>query len=261
MLIESIHSCYADTKAKVSVVLKDLTNDKWIYTLDENRAVSSASTIKILIMIEALRQVLEGKLQLNDKIKIKEEDKVNFSIIKDLTIDVYNYIDIITLMIIVSDNTATNIIIDLLGYDNINNTAEKLGLKNTKLSRKMMDFKSIKEGRENYTSAMDMAILMENIYKKQIISPDMCDLMIDILKKQKYKDCLGRFLLEDVDIAHKTGGLKNLSHDVGIFYLDNIDYLLGVFVTEAESDIEAKEIVGKVSKVVFDYFRKSFEAS
>lgn len=254
MLIANIKSCYTRTKANVSIVLKDLTNDKWLYLLDENKAVPSASTIKILIMIEALNRVFEGKIQLNDKIKIEEEDKVDFSVIKDLTADSYNYIDIITLMIIVSDNTATNVLVDLLGYDNINKMGEKLGLKNTILSRKMMDFKAIKEGRQNYTSALDMAIMMERIYRKQIISPDMCDLMIDILKKQKYKDALGRFLPEDVNIAHKTGGLTNLSHDVGIFYLDNIDYLLGVFVTEASSDAEAKEIVGKISKVVYDYY-------
>lgn len=254
MLTENIKSCYEDTKANVSIVLKDLTNDKWIYLLDENRAVPSASTIKILIMIEALNQVLEGKYQLNESIKIKEEDKVNFSIIKDLTAEVYSFIDLITLMIIVSDNTATNILIDLLGYDNINKMGDKLGLNNTILSRKMMDFKAIKEGQQNYTSAMDMAIIIESIYRNQILSPDMCDLMIDILKKQKYKDCLCRFLLENVSIAHKTGGLKNLSHDIGIFYLDNMDYLLGVFVTEASSDIEAKEIIGKVSKVVYDYY-------
>ncbi len=254
MLIEDIKSCHTDTKANVSIVLKDLTNDKWRYTLDENRVVPSASTIKVLIMIEALNQVLEGKYQLNQNIKIKEEDKVDFSIVKDLSAESYNYVDIITLMIIVSDNTATNVLIDLLGYENINKMAKNLGLKNTILSRKMLEFKAIQEGRENYTSPMDMAAMMEGIYKKQILTSHMCDLMIDILRKQKYKDCLGRFLLEDVDMAHKTGGLKNLSHDIGIFYLDNIDYLLGVFVTEASSDVEAKEMVGKVSKVVYDYF-------
>jgi len=254
MLIDSIKSCYIDTSAKVSIVLKDLTNDTWMYRLDENRVVPSASTIKILIMIEALNQVLKGKYQFDQKIRIREEDKVKYSIIQDLTLDSYNFLDLIILMIIVSDNTATNILIDLLGYENINRMAEDLGLKNTILSRKMLEFNAIKEGRQNYTTPMDMAVMMEGIYRKHILSPEMCELMIDILKKQKYKDCLGRFLSEDVNIAHKTGALKNLSHDIGIFYLDNIDYLLGVFVTEASSDIQAKEIVGKVSKVVYDYY-------
>lgn len=254
MLIQNIKSCCAITDANISVVLKDLTNDKWIYKLDEDRVVPSASTIKVLIMVEALNQVLKGKYQLNQKIKINEEDKVDFSIVKDLTAGSYNYIDLITLMIIVSDNTATNILIDLLGYENINKMGEKLGLKNTILARKMLEFKAIKEGRQNYTSPMDMVIIMESIYRKQLLSSEICELMIDILKKQKHKDCLGRFLSEDVDIAHKTGGLKNLSHDIGIFYLDNIHYLLGVFVTEASSDAEAKEVVGRISKVVYDYF-------
>lgn len=254
MLIENINCCYTDTKANVSIVLKDLTNNKLVFVLDENIAVPSASTIKILIMIEALNQVLDGKYQLNQKIKIKEVDKVSFSIVKDLTQDSYNFIDLVTLMIIVSDNSATNILIDLLGFENINNMAEKLGLKNTILSRKMMDFGAIKEGRQNNTSAMDMALMMESIYRKEILSTEMCELMMQILIKQKYKDCLGRFLSEDVKIAHKTGGLKNISHDIGVFYLDNVDYLLGVFVTEAESDAEAKEIIGKVSKVVYNYY-------
>lgn len=255
MLMEKIKSCYTDTNANVSIVLKDLTNDKWIYLLDESRLVASASTIKILIMIEALNQVLEDKYLLNQKIKVREEDKVDFSIVKDLTADSYNYIDLVTLMMAVSDNTATNILIDLLGYESINKMADKLELKHTILARKMLEFKAIKEERrQNYTSPVDMAIMLELIYRKQILTSEMCELMIEILKKQKYKDCLGRFLPEDVDIAHKIGGLKNLSHDIGIFYLDNIDYLLGVFVTEADSSIEAKEIIGKISKVIYDYY-------
>lgn len=254
VLIENINRYIEGAKGEVSLVLKDLTNDKWIYTLNGNKPVQSASTIKVLIMVEALNQVLQGKYSLNQIIDIREEYKVKYSMITDMTLKSYPYLDLIILMNIVSDNTATNILIDLLGYENINEMARKLGLKNTVLRRKMEEFKAIKEGRDNYTSAMDMGVIMESLYRNLILTPEMCSLALDILKRQKYKDVLLRLISEDVKIAHKTGGLRNLSHDIGIFYLDSVDYLLGVFVTEAESDVEAKEIIGKISKVVYNYF-------
>lgn len=254
MLRETVLNELQGVEADVSIVLKDLTRDKWVLKYKENKSFPSASTIKILIMIEALNQVKEGRFKLDQEIKVRESDKVDFSIISDLKIDTYTYMDLITLMIIVSDNTATNILIDLLGYEKINGMGDSLGLNSTILKRKMMDFEAIKEGRQNETSAIDMAIIMNKMYSKSILNEEMCEIMIDTLKRQKHKDKLTRYIPEGIDIAHKSGELQGLNHDIGIFYLEDIHYILGIFVTEAHSNLDAKRIIGKVSKIVYDYY-------
>lgn len=256
MVEKGIRMLLGNTMAKTCVVLKDLKKDEWIFRKDEKMVVPSASTIKILIMVEALKQVQEGKYQLDEKFSIMEEDKVDYSILSDLTTDSYTFRDLIMLMIIVSDNTATNVLIDLLGFDAVNHRAIEIGLQNTRLQRKMMDFEAAKAGKQNLTTAMDMALLMEKIYKKEVLNLDLCNLALDILKRQKDKTMLKRYIPEDVEIAHKTGDLANLNHDIGIIFLPQSTYLLGVFVSEAKSNLEAQQTIGEISKTVYDYYHQ-----
>ena len=102
-------------------------------------------------------------------------------------------------MIILSDNTATNILIDICGMDNINFTLKKLGLKDTKLRRKMMDLKSKNMGLDNYTSPYDMVKLLEVLNKNEEI--------ISIMKKQLCNNKISHFIEKKIDFAHKTGDL------------------------------------------------------
>ncbi|SHI97915.1 serine hydrolase [Lutispora thermophila] len=254
MLDQDIMKSFQNDVGNVSIVLKDLKNDALMFQLDPHRVVASASTIKILIMIEALRQIMEQRLSFDELVEVKDEDKVDFSIITELNVKHYSIKDLITLMIITSDNTATNILIDILGYGNINKMAEDLKLEGTVLRRKMMDFEAAKQGKQNVTTAWDMAVMMEALYKGTILDESMCQVALDILKRQQHKDLLTRYIADDIVVANKTGDLQNLNHDIGIFYHPYTDYLLGVFVTDAESNIGAKHIIGKVSKTVYDYF-------
>lgn len=254
MLKDDILNCFDGMSAKVSIVLKDLLKEEAMLELDAARVVPSASTIKILIMIEALKQIMEGRISLDEMVFVKSYERVDFSIISELDVACYSIRDLITLMIIISDNTATNVLIDILGYDNINAQAERMQLKGTALNRKMMDFEAARQGRQNLTTARDMAYMMEALYKGRILDRNMCDLALNILKRQKHKDLLKRYIAEDIVVAHKSGDLENLNHDIGIFYLPDAVYLLGVFVTEAESNVLAKHIIGKVSETVYEHF-------
>ncbi|WP_313756936.1 serine hydrolase [Tissierella sp.] len=241
---------------EVSVIIKDLTNDQWLLKYNENRVFPSASLIKIPIMIKALECVEKGEYSLDEKIKIGEIDRVEYSIISELTLEEYTLIDLITLMIILSDNTATNVLIDLLGCEKINQMVKKLNCNDTILKRKMMDFTAARGGRENLTSPMDMALLMEKIYNKSIVSPKICEIMIDILTRQKHRDMLPRYILDKVKIANKTGELSGLNHDIGIFYLENINYLIGIFTTNGKDDLTGKRTIGRISKLVYDNFSR-----
>jgi len=157
-------------------------------------------------------------------------------------------------MIIISDNMATNILIDLLGINNINNTAEQLGLKQTVLQRKMMDFKAKASGKDNFTCANDMAHILELIYTGKAINNESSKIMLNILLRQQVNGSLNLYLPGEVKIAHKTGDLDNLEHDVGIVYLPTTNYIICVLTNNLKSNKEGREIIGLISKAVYDGF-------
>lgn len=244
-------------KMNCSFVIKKLSTGESI-SYGENEIVSSASLIKIPIMGEVLRQVMEGCLSLDQRIIVKEEQKVPFSILNELsTGNSYSLKDVITLMIIQSDNTATNILIDLAGMDNINKFIKLNGLNNTVLGRKMMDFNARKEGRDNYTTAADMANILEKIYNKELVNEDFSIFMLDILKRQLDDSMIRLQIPEETVIAHKTGGLKGIAHDAGIVLSKECDYIFSVLTWNACSTYISKNTIGKMSKIVYDYLIKN----
>lgn len=255
MLEEKILELINSRKNEVSVIVKNLNNNKWILKINENKIYKSASIIKIPIMIEVLRQIEIGKYSLNEKIIIKNKDKIDFSIINELNVLRYSILDLITLMIIISDNTATNVLINLVGYDSVNNLIEKIGLENTKLNRKMMDFEAMKEGRENTTTVIDMANILEEIYNNEILNKEYSKLALNIMKSQMHRDYIPRYLEDSIIIANKTGELNGLNHDIGIVYTGNIDYLIGVFTENGANNLENKRLIGNISKVIYDYIK------
>lgn len=250
-LKQNIEKFIAARDEKISVVFLDLKNTSNYIYVNEKETFPSASTIKVLIMAGILNEVMKERHNLHEKIEVKNSDKVNYSIITCLENNTYTLLDVLTLMIISSDNTATNILIDLIGMEKINKYADKIGLKNTRLRRKMMDIKAVKEGRENITSAFDMLSLFEKIYNHKILNDDMCKLMIKILSENTDYEMLLRYLPDDIQCAHKTGDLKNLNHDIGIFNFKDKEYILGVFVRNSKFNYISKGIIGKLSKLVY----------
>ena len=249
-LKEIIEKCDED----ISMLVKNLSSKEILFNYNEEKIYPSASIIKIPIMIEALSKADDLQIPLLSKIKIKDSDKVDFSIITEQNLTQCTFLELITWMIIDSDNTATNVLIDLLGMDKINERINSLGMNNTKLQRKMMDFEAIKEGGNNSTSLKDMLIVMEGLYRGEIINKEISKRAIDIMKNQRDNSMLKRYITENVVVANKTGELDNLNNDVGIFYIKRADYFIGVFVHKSQNNQKAYEIIGKLSKKVYDYF-------
>ena len=249
-LKEIIEKCDED----ISMLVKNLSSDEILLNYNEEKIYPSASIIKIPIMIEALSKADDLEIPLLSKIKIKDSDKVDFSIITEQNLMECTFLELITWMIISSDNTATNVLIDILGIDRINDRIKSLGIKNTDLQRKMMDFEAIKEGKNNFTSLKDILIVMEGLYRGKIINKEVSKRAIDIMKNQRDNSMLIRYITENVVVANKTGELNNLNNDVGIFYTKRADYFIGVFVHKVQDNQQACEIIGKLSKKVYDYF-------
>lgn len=253
MLEAKILELIGNRKDDVAVMVKDLSTRDWLIKLNEYKVFPTASTIKIPIMLEVLRKVETGEINLNQIVDVKREDRVDFSIISELEVKEYSVLDLITLMIIISDNTATNVLIDLVGDDSINNLLKKLGFVNTKLQRKMMDFEAINMGYRNTTTPMEMAMILIDI-NNSVTLKEHSQLALDIMKRQLHKDSIPRYLPDKTIIAHKTGQLDGLNHDIGIVYLEDTSYLIGVFTENAKENLENKRLIGNISKLVYDYF-------
>ena len=243
-------------QAKISLYVKNLNTGEVLVQYREELPVVSASIIKVPIMVTALEEIQKGILSKDTLITVSDSIILEDSEVFEYGERQYTLDELLVWMIINSDNTATNCLIDLLTMDKINQTCRQLNLKATKLERKMLDFDAVKQGLNNYTSAMDMYILYKALYDKTILTPDLCDYAIRILLRQRHKQNSMRYIPDEVKIAHKTGGLDFLNHDAGIFYLKEKDYYFGAFVWDAPDNVYGMKWIGRVSKIIYEYYKE-----
>jgi beta-lactamase class A len=131
-----------------------------------------------------------------------------------------------------------------------------MGLKNTNLSRKMLDFTERREGVENYTTAREMAYLLETLYRKKFLNKDVSDKCLRLLGQQKINDRIPRGLPKGTLAAHKTGLENHICHDVGIVYTDKGDFLICVLVRHFDRFAKpAKEFISHLSSLAYNYYQ------
>lgn len=252
MINKVIEASLNSMEGDFSIMLKNLKSGSLIYEKAADRQLPSASTIKILIMLEAYRCSLEEKLDLDKKIIIRNADKVEFSLISEMNTDQYTMKDLILLMMTISDNTATNVLVDILGMENINQTAHSIGLRGTILQRKMMDFEAAKNGRQNLTVPSDMMKIMEMLYHNEVLTPEACSEMLKIMSTSIVREFMARDLPPAISCAHKPGELDGINHDIGIIYTPWGDFALGIFATSLKDNILGRNYIAQLSKVIFD---------
>ena len=254
---------YTEWKKKIEKIISQVEGNVCInfYDLNKNNGFSvngdkkvlSASMIKLLILAELMKKIFENKFSLSDTIMMANFMKTGGDgVLKELnTGHHFTLKELATLMIIVSDNQATNILIDFLGMENINQLGKELDLKETFLGRKMMDAEARKKGYDNYTCADDISLLLKLIYQEKLINKEASQLMLDILLRQQQGERLQRYLPSDIKIAHKCGDLDNLENDGGIIWLGDRAYIL-VVLTNGMPNLQCKQTIGKISKFVYD---------
>ena len=205
----------------MGVAIVDLT-DGHKYLLHANDVYPQASSIKICVLAELYRQAQQGKLKLTDLYTVNAADLVQDSdIMGGLTPGVTQITlrDLATMMVAVSDNSATNVLIDRVGMDNVNAFLKAQGLRNTRLRRKMMDLKAATEGRENVSTPNEMLNLLQALYRGEILNKEMTDDFFKVLSTHK-DSWIPRNLPDDLKIADKPGSLEGVRNDSGVIFVD-----------------------------------------
>lgn len=276
-LEEKIKSLINEVQGEFGVYFED-TVDGTKILLNENIVFSAASTIKIPLVALGLKLYEEGKFDLNDEIEIKPENRVGGTgVLKTLNRNYKPTVsDLMTLAITVSDNVATNQLVDLVGgFDNINSFSKSLGLNDTKFQRKMLDLKSLQEGKDNFTTAKDLGTILSLVAKDECVSKESSELLLKMMKMQQFRQKLPNLIpaitsydakatadLPDegkVLVANKTGDLWKVQHDVGIFILPKGErYVISVFSQKLAEDYEGVETISKISKAAYEYMTKKY---
>jgi beta-lactamase class A len=198
-----------------------------VYSLNGDERVRTASTIKVAVMIEAFARVAEGKAKWTDELTLTKEKKVGGSGILNEFSDGLRltFRDAVTLMMILSDNTATNLVVDVLTADAVNARMDALGLKETRLMRKVFGGGESAEGKKEEnkryglgrTSPHEMAAIMERLERGEIINPAASKEMLDLMKREQGTNGIGRAMWK-IPKATKSGALDALRSNVGIIY-------------------------------------------
>jgi beta-lactamase class A len=257
-LRQKIENVLAGYTSRWGIVIHNYSNGQKL-EINPHMVFPSASMIKIPIMYEIVRQAANGQINLDQTLIVSNEVRTGGAgILKELRPEISMTIrELVTLMIILSDNIATNMLIQLLGMDAINKTMKDLGLQSTVLRRLMMDFEAAAAGKENDTSPADLALIFTAIYNHIGVPPDYGVLMLDILKRQQVKDKLPFYLPEETVIAHKTGTLPGVEHDGGILFLPGGPYLICILTADLASNVQGLQLVAILGKVIYEHLQLS----
>lgn len=257
-LQQQIEAELLNFNGEVGLVIEDLKTG-WRLTHQPERRFPSASLVKVAIMAGYFQAVHDGHLELGTRLRLKAADKVSGSgVLKERPAgSAFTVEELIGLMISESDNTATNLLIDRLGMRYFDRYFQEIGLRQTNLARKMMDVASRAKGVENYTTAAEVALLLERLYRQELVSPGWSRRGLELLKQQKRRDRIPAQLPPETVVAHKTGLERYLCHDAGIVFTDQSDFLIVVLTKSRVSSQTAKTFIATLASRAHQYIVQS----
>ena len=246
----------------LGVAILDLGSGKK-FVLRGDDVFPQASSIKIAVLAELYRQAQAGKLKLTDLYTVQAADLVpDSTIMGGLTPGVTRITlrDLATMMVAVSDNSATNVLIDRVGMENVNALMDSLGFSHTRLRRKMMDLKAASEGRENISTPAEMMALLEDLYRGKVLNKEMTADFFIMLSTPK-SSFIPRDLPEGLKIANKPGELEGVRNDSGVVFVENRPYVICVMTTYLHRERDGEEAIAKISAAAYRMFDRLARAS
>lgn len=246
-LVGTIESASGGT---VGIAVIGPNGERWSHNGD--RQFRAASTMKIPLMIEIYRQIDRGERALDDPYTLTADDK---AIGSGVLLHLHDGIgitlkDIIYLMISISDNTATNILIDMAGMDEVNALMRELGMPNSTLGRKMKGRPAVEGEKENFATPNDYAAVVAALFDGSAASSGSCDAMIEMLTLQQNSRRIPRYLPESDDIrwGTKTGSITGVTNDVGFVETPTGRIIIAAFCEDFPDQHDGEFAIGELSR-------------
>jgi D-alanyl-D-alanine carboxypeptidase (penicillin-binding protein 5/6)/beta-lactamase class A len=255
-------------RGKVAVAVKHLDDGETFFH-DADEEMPTASLIKFMIMLEVYLQAAEEKVKLSDMVTLREQDKVPGSGILTYHFSegaTFSLRDATRLMMVFSDNTATNLVLDKIGLPATNKRMDAWGYKGTRLSAKVflgaktsLDPERTKKFGLGSTTARETIMMLEKVHQGKVVSPEVCKEMLGHMKKCDDKLKLKHFLPADLVVAHKSGTVEAARTDAGILYLPNGPVAVCVLTAQNQDkawkdDNEANVLIGRIAQQVVEHY-------
>jgi beta-lactamase class A len=244
----------------VGYSIVDLTNGERIGHL-ESATFPTASAIKLAIVYELFKQSEEGTVRLEETMTLDRRQAVGGTgVLVEMGTPTLSIRDYAVLMVTLSDNTATNVLIDRLGMERIATRLNGLGLNGTKLRRHMMDTAAARRGDENVSTPDELVRLLQAMYgstsaQAKTAGHYQMNAAIELLEKPK-DNRLRKGLPEGVASADKSGELEGVRVDAGIVFAKNRPYALCVMTTFLKDEVEGEHAITEISRVAYEYFSR-----
>jgi beta-lactamase class A len=243
----------------IGIAVKDFSSGD-VLAVNADTIFPQASSIKVAVLMALLRQSQAGALKLDERVEIRKSQFVGGSGVLQGFADGASLLslhDLAVLMINLSDNTATNILIDRVSQAKVNETLTGLRLPLTRLERRMMDLDAERQGRENLSTPREMTTLYDLLFHGKALDEKHTALALEILKMPKDAPSpLSRGLPAGVSIADKHGELNGVRCDSGIVLLEGRPYAISVMTTYAADDEAAAHTISEISRRVYSYFER-----
>lgn len=252
---------YLETRiGTYSFFFKDLESG-FSYGYNENVQMTSAGCMKLPIAVSVIKYVQDGNCSFLDKVEIEEKDKIyGTGILHEFDNRDYTVFELLVAMLIQSDNTAANKLIDIVSMDRINEDISALGLKNTRLNRKTSDERAVSNGVENITSAYDLSKIWEILYKGEFLDEKNSQMLIDILQRQQMKNKLALYIPDDLkyEISSKTGDKSGVENDTALLHLKKGSFTFTVLSMGIPNSVYGTVTLAKCGKMMWDCVMNNF---
>ena len=242
-----------NTRGLVAITVSD-AGGRMMVSINGDWNLPAASVIKVPVMVEVMRQNSLGRFSLDREVTLlaQDVDCGSGNLCNASLGERYSVLNLMRIMIVDSDNTASNMLIRLVGRENVNSTMEGLGLAQTSLGASIHAWDS--SIRSLRTSTNDMMRLLAMIANRRLVNQQASDLMLSILAQQHHNDYLPKPLPKGTVVAHKTGSLHDTLNDVGIVDLEGAPYIVCVITTHLSDLDDGARLIRRVSRATYEAF-------
>ncbi len=248
-MTEDITRLAHEVDGRVGVYVRDLETGA-AFSLRGDEVFPAASTIKLAILLELYRQAQGGPglASLSDAYVLQPKDLATDSaLLGNLSAGTrLTNRDLALFTIVVSDNSASNLLAERVGMARVNATLAGLGLEKTRLRRKMMDLQAVKEGRENHATPRELAELLTAIHQGPLLNPASRTDLLGLLRTPK-EGYLTRLLPEALSVANKPGSLPGVRNDVGILTLRGQSFVIAIMTSHLRDERQGEAVLARIA--------------